>query len=81
MSCSINRFKCSTTPEKIVNTENVKQINQDITKLLAERSSMDSKYFPKVQTTYTVSSLSETAYISHEDSSIYTKSTIKAKKE
>jgi hypothetical protein len=50
MSCSIKRFKCDTNPEKVVNTENVKKLNNDLTKLLTERSLMDNKYFPTVQT-------------------------------
>ena len=49
MSCSIKRFKCDTNPEKVVNTENVKQINNDLEKLMAERSLLDNKYFPTVQ--------------------------------
>jgi hypothetical protein len=49
MSCSIKRFKCDTNPEKVVNTENVKRLNNDLAKLMAERSLLDNKYFPTVQ--------------------------------
>lgn len=49
MSCSIKRFKCDTNPTKVVNTENVKQLNNDLAKLMAERSMLDNKYFPTVQ--------------------------------
>ncbi len=50
MSCSIRRFKCDTYPEKIENTENVKKLNTDLAKLMAERSMLDNKYFPGAQT-------------------------------
>lgn len=49
MSCSIKRFKCDTNPEKVVNTENVKKLNNDLAKLMSERSLLDNKYFPTVQ--------------------------------
>jgi hypothetical protein len=55
MSCSIKRFKCDTYPEKIVNTENVKKLNNDLSKLMAERSLLDAKYFPQVMTSSSVS--------------------------
>ena len=55
MSCSIKRFKCDTYPEKIVNTENVKKLNNDLSKLMAERSLLDAKYFPQVMTSGSVS--------------------------
>lgn len=48
MSCSIKRFKCDSYPEKIVNSENVKKLNEDLSKLMSERSMLDSKYFPQV---------------------------------
>ena len=48
MSCSIKRFKCDTNPEKVVNTENVKKLNDDLSKLMAERSMLDAKYFPSI---------------------------------
>jgi hypothetical protein len=48
MKCSIKRFKCDTYPEKVVNTENVKQMNTDLAKLMAERNRLDNKYFPTV---------------------------------
>ena len=50
MSCSIKRFKCDTNPEKVVNIENVKKLNNDLNKLMSERSLMDNKYFPTIQT-------------------------------
>ncbi len=50
MSCSIKRFKCDTNPEKVVNTENVKKLNNDLNKLMSERYLMDNKYFPTIQT-------------------------------
>ena len=48
MSCSIKRFKCDTNPEKNINTENVKKLNDDLSKLIAERSNLDAKYFPSI---------------------------------
>ena len=50
MSCSIKRFKCDTNPEKIINNENVKKLNNDLEKLIAERSKLDHKYFPSIYT-------------------------------
>ncbi len=52
MSCSIRRFKGDGAPEKVSNTENVVKLNNDLAKMLEERSKMDSKYYPCVQTVH-----------------------------
>ena len=59
MSCSIKRFKCDTYPEKIVNTENVKKLNSDLTKIMEERSKMDRVYFPAISAGTAMGSIGE----------------------
>ena len=67
MSCSIKRFKCDTNPEKVINTENVKKLNQDLTKLMAERTMLDTKYFPSLNSFGLSSSIDfQTKSISYE---------------
>ena len=46
MSCSIRRFKSDSCPEKPTNTENAKQLSNDLAKMMEERSKMDNKYYP-----------------------------------
>lgn len=45
MSCSIRRFKSDSCPEKPINTENAKQLKNDLEKMLEERNKMDNKYY------------------------------------
>lgn len=65
MKCSINRFKCNTYPEKVENTENVKRLNNDLAKLMAERTMLDNKYFPTVYSSVVTPSMSSYTSATH----------------